>query len=86
MKQKLVDTNVIHTTVGTFKREIIVYEVTGNGCEVATAIFFNGKEYDDASELKEILGPEKYKKLKNEVEVYSTVLDCFMSTFLKNHN
>ena len=51
MKQKLIDTNVIYTSVGTFRREIIVYELTGKGCEVATAIFFNGKEYNDASEL-----------------------------------
>ena len=41
MKQKLIDTNVIHTTVGTFRREIIVYELTGKGCEVSTSIFFN---------------------------------------------
>ena len=86
MKQKLIDTNVIHTTVGTFRREIIVYEFNGEGFEVSTAIFFNGKEYNDASELACILGPEKYKKLKSEVEMYSTVLDSFMSTFLKNNN
>jgi len=86
MKQKLIDTNVIHTSVGTFRREIIVYELTGKGCEVSTSIFFNEKEYNDASELACILGPEKYKKLKSEVEMYSTVLDCFMSTFLNNNN
>lgn len=86
MQQKLIDSNEIYTSVGVFKREIIIYEISEKGCEVSTSIFFNGKEYNNASELACILGPEKYKMLKSEVEMYSTVLDCFMSTFLKNND
>ena len=86
MQQKLIDSNEIYTSVGVFKREIIIYELQNTTCPVSIGLYFNGKEYNDVSELKSILEDDDFNKLKSEVEMYSTVLDCFMSTFLKNNN
>ena len=86
MQQKLIDSNEIYTSVGVFKREIIIYELQNTTCPVSIGLYFNGKEYNDVSELKSILEDDDFNKLKSEVEMYSTVLDSFMSTFLKNNN
>ena len=86
MQQKLLDSNEIYTSVGVFKREIVIYELKNATCPVSTSLYFNRKEYNDVSELKSILEDDDFNKLKSEVEMYSTVLDCFMSTFLKNNN
>ena len=56
MQQKLIDSNEIYTSVGVFKREIIIYELQNTTCPVSIGLYFNGKEYNDVSELKAMLG------------------------------
>ena len=81
MQQKLIDSNEIYTSVGVFKREIIIYELQNTTCPVSTSMYFNGKEYNDVSELKAMLGEDDFNKMKSEVEMHSTILDCFMSKY-----
>ena len=47
MQQKLIDSNEIYTSVGVFKREIIIYELQNTTCPVSIGLYFNGKEYNE---------------------------------------
>ncbi len=81
MDAKLIDTNEIKTSVGTFKRTIEISDITDFGCAVATTLYFDGIEYDDVKELKFFLGDESFELMKSEVETYSSALDLFMQAF-----
>lgn len=81
MEAIIVDTNEIKTSVGTFKRTIEISRINDFGCGVATTLYFDGIEYDDANELKFFLGEEAFETLKSEVEAYSAALDLFMAAF-----
>ncbi len=81
MDAKLIDTNEIKTSIGTFKRVIEISRLNDFGCGVATTLYFDDIEYDDAKELKFFLGDEAFGTMKSEVEAYSSVLDFFMQAF-----
>lgn len=82
LKKVLVDYSEFHTSIGVFRRETTIYELSECSSAAETRLFFNGVEYSDAQEIKEMLGDDDYNKLKSEVNKYSTVLDCFMSAFI----
>lgn len=81
MEAVIIDTNEIKTSVGTFKRVIEISRLNDFGCGVATTLYFDEIEYDDANELKLFLGDEAFEKMKSEVEAYSSALDLFMQAF-----
>lgn len=81
MDAKLIDTNEIKTSVGTFKRTIEISDITDFGCAVATTLYFDDIAYDDAKELKFFLGDEAFEIMKSEVDAYSSALDLFMQAF-----
>lgn len=81
MEAVIIDTNEIKTSVGTFKRVIEISRLNDFGCGVATTLYFDEIEYDDANELKLFLGDEAFEKMKSEVEACSSALDLFMQAF-----
>lgn len=85
MNKVLVDTCEIHTSVGIFKHETTIYELSECNSVAENKLFFNGIECSDAQKIKSVLGDEDFEKFKSEVKKYSEILDIYMTAFPRIH-
>lgn len=79
MNPAAIDTNLFNTSVGVFKRETGLFLLDKAHGMVKERLFFNDVEVPSATDIKNLIGDEKYQKLKEEVENYSLWLDTYIS-------
>ena len=81
MKTKIVDIQEFNTSLGIFRIETHISEVSEFKSVVENKIIYNGTEFSNIKALEEKLDRYEYDMLRSEVYDLSTLLDLYIQAY-----